>query len=168
LHAGAVEVDNRDILFIAPSMGGKSTMTDYFIKQGHRLVSDDKVPTFIREGKFMVVGSHPYLRPYRKYEELGYRVDDFTTSFNPIHAFYVLEGVNDDAEITINEIRGFAKFDVLLENYLYMFSWLRVKRLKYLSDMLKTTKVFRVKVPWDRERLCEVYNTICDHNKEVV
>ncbi len=60
LHAGAVEVEGKPIFFIAPSMGGKSTMTDYFIKQGHPLVSDDKVPTFISNGKFMAVGSHPY------------------------------------------------------------------------------------------------------------
>ena len=81
LHAGAVEVDGKPIFFIAPSMGGKSTMTDYFIKQGHTLVSDDKVPTFIQDEKFIAVGSHPYHRPYRKFEELGYRVEKFTTEF---------------------------------------------------------------------------------------
>jgi hypothetical protein len=64
LHAGAVEVEGKPIFFIAPSMGGKSTMTDYFIKQGHTLISDDKVPTFIQDGKFMAVGSHPHHRPY--------------------------------------------------------------------------------------------------------
>ncbi len=167
LHAGAVEVEGKPIFFIAPSMGGKSTMTDYFIKQGHPLISDDKVPTFIQDGKFMAVGSHPYHRPYRKFEELGYRVEKFTTEFNPIHAFYELEGVEGDADITIEEIKGFAKFDVLLPNYLYMFSYLKPKRLKYLSKMLNDVRVFHVQVPWDIERLGEVHNVICNHSKGI-
>lgn len=167
LHAGAVEVEGKPIFFIAPSMGGKSTMTDYFIKQGHRLISDDKVPTFIDDGKFMAVGSHPYHRPYRKFEELGYRVENFTAHFRPIHAFYELEGVKGDADITIEEIKGFAKFDALLPNYLYMFSHLKPKRLKYLSSMLNSIKVFHVQVPWDMERLDEVHDMICSHSKEL-
>ena len=133
LHAGAVEVEGKPSFFIAPpSMGGKSTMTDYFIRQGHPLVSDDKVPTFIQDGKFMAVGSHPYHRPYRKFEEFGYRVEKFTDSFKPIHAFYELEGVDGDADISVEEVKGFAKFDALLPNYLYMFSWLKPQRLRYL------------------------------------
>jgi len=168
LHAGAVEVEGKPILFIAPSMGGKSTMTDYFIKQGHPLVSDDKVPTFISDGKFMAVGSHPYHRPYRKFEELGYRVENFTTNFNPIHAFYELEGVEGDLEISIKEITGYKKFDALLPNYLYMFSWLRSERLKYLSKMLNDVRVFHVQVPWDMERLGEVHDMICEHSKGMV
>ncbi|MCO4846163.1 MAG: hypothetical protein KC427_09110 [Sulfurovum sp.] len=167
LHAGAVEVEGKPIFFIAPSMGGKSTMTDYFIKQGHILISDDKVPTFIADGKFMAVGSHPYHRPYRKFEELGYHVENFTTDFKPIHAFYELEGVEGDAEITIEEIKGFAKFDALLPNYLYMFSHLKPKRLKYLSSMLNGIKVFRVQVPWDMRRLGEVHDMICEHSRGV-
>jgi hypothetical protein len=168
LHAGAVEVEEKPILFIAPSMGGKSTMTDYFIKQGHPLVSDDKVPTFIQDGKFMAVGSHPYHRPYRKFEELGYRVEKFTDRFKPIHAFYALEGVDRNEEISINEIIGFAKFDALLPNYLYTFSWLKPQRLGYLSQMLNGIRVFHVKVPWDLERLDAVYGAICRHSKEGV
>lgn len=164
-HAGAVEVEGKPIFFIAPSMGGKSTMTDYFIKQGHPLISDDKVPTFIDDGRFMAVGSHPYHRPYRKYEELGYRVENFATHFKPIHAFYVLEGVEGDAEITFEEVKGFAKFSALLPSYLYMFSYLKPKRLKYLSAMSNSIRVFRVKVPWDRERLGEVHDKIVAHSK---
>ncbi|MDM5271358.1 hypothetical protein PGH07_04140 [Sulfurovum sp. zt1-1] len=164
-HAGAVEVEGKPIFFIAPSMGGKSTMTDYFIKQGHILISDDKVPTFIDDGKFMAVGSHPYHRPYRKFEELGYRVENFTTHFKPIYTFYELEGVEGDAEIIIEEVKGFAKFDALLPNYLYMFSYLKPKRLKYLSAMLNSIKVFHVKVPWNMKRLSEVHDAIVAHAK---
>ena len=168
LHAGAVEVEGKPILFIAPSMGGKSTMTDYFIKQGHTLVSDDKVPTFVKDGKFMAVGSFPYHRPYRKFEDLGYHVENFMTEFKLIHAFYVLEGVDGDAEILFEEIKGFEKFNRLLQNYIYSFSFQKPKRLKYFSKMFNAIKVFRVEVPWDMERLGEVHDAICKHSKELI
>ena len=144
-------------------MGGKSTMTDYFLQQGHILISDDKVATYMQNGKFMAVPSHPYHRPYRKFEDLGYRVYNFSSKIKPIDNFYVLEKVEANANITIEEIKGFAKFDVLLPNYLYMFSYLKQKRLKYITEMLNNTKVFKVQVPWDKERLNEVYTAICKH-----
>lgn len=166
LHAGAVEIDGRPILFIAPSMGGKSTLTDYFVQKGHTLVSDDKVPTFVRDGQFMAVGSHPYHRPYRKFEELGYRVKNFMTEFAPIDAFYVLEPEAAAAPIVFEEISGFGKFDRLMPNYLFHFSFLKPQRLRYLGEMLNAVKVFRVRVPRDLERLNEVYAAICAHNRE--
>jgi len=165
LHAGAVEVEGKPVFFIAPSMGGKSTMTDYFIQQGHRLISDDKVATFIEDKKFMAVASHPYHRPYRKFEELGYRVAHFSEVFKPIHVFYALERVEAEADIKIEEVKGFAKFSVLLPNYLYSFHWLKSERLAYLSQMLNTIRLFRVKVPWDKERLGEVHHILCQHSK---
>jgi len=164
LHAGAVEIADKPVLFIAPSMGGKSTMTDYFIQHGHTLVSDDKVPTFIDNSKFMVAGSHPYHRPYRKFEELGFHVDNFITSFKPIHAFYALTGVKGNAEVTIEEVKGVKKFDTLLPNYLYMFSYLKPRRLKYLSTMLNCINVFRVQVPWNIKQLGDVHDAICEHS----
>ncbi len=163
LHAGAIEIAGKPILFIAPSMGGKSTLTNHFILRDHVLVSDDKVPTFVEDEKFMVAGSHPYHRPYRKFEELGFRVDSFIKDFKPIHAFYALEGVAADGDITINEINGAEKFRTLLPNYLYMFSFLREQRLQYLSSMLNQIKVFKITIPWDMKRLEEVRIAICTH-----
>jgi len=136
LHGGAVEIDGRAVIFIAPSMGGKSTLTDYFIRKGHKLISDDKIPTFVENDSFMVSGSHPYHRPYRKFEELGYWVENFTKKFKPIHAFYELERIESNAKIRIKEVKGFTKFDAILPSYLYMFSWLKPQRLKYLSQMV--------------------------------
>ena len=61
IHAAAIEVDSSPVLFIAPSNGGKSTLADYFLKQGHALLSDDKVATFFYEGVFWAAPS-PRLR----------------------------------------------------------------------------------------------------------
>lgn len=168
LHAGAVEVEGKPILFIAPSMGGKSTMTNHFVQQGHPLVSDDKVATFLKEGDFFTVGSHPYHRPYRKFEELGHRAERFTEDFKPIYAFYKLEETTADGDISIKEISGFQKFNTLMPNYLFMFSYLRPQRLKYLGSMLNKIRMFQVQVPWDMNRLGEVHSAICEHSSEFI
>lgn len=167
LHAGAVEVEGKPILFIAPSMGGKSTMTDYFIRQGHTLISDDKVATFSKDGQFMLAGSHPYHRPYRKFEDLGYRVDRFINIFKPIHAIYALESTNAASDIDISEVVGYRKFDAIMPNYLFMFSHLRPQRLAYLAAMLNQIRLFQVTVPWEIERLGEVHDAITKNAKGI-
>jgi hypothetical protein len=166
-HAGAVEINGRPVLFIAPSMGGKSTLTDYFIRQGHTLVSDDKVATFVESDRFIAVGAHPYHRPYRKFEELGYHVTDFMTDFNPVSAFYVLEKADAEAIVAIEEITGFRKFEALLPNYLFVFAFLKAKRLKYLSALLNQVNVYTIRVPHDLDRLHEVHAAICTHHRGI-
>lgn len=93
LHAGAVEIDNAPILFVAESFGGKSTMTDFFIKKGHAMVSDDKVAILEEDGRLLAVPSHPHHRPYRKMEDLGYFVKNMSDTPKPIHAIYKLHRV---------------------------------------------------------------------------
>lgn len=167
LHAGAVEVAGKPILFIAPSMGGKSTTTQFFIQQDHGLISDDKVPTFFEDEQFMAVGSHPYHRPYRKFEDLGHRVDNFSEAFKPIHAFYSLKKAKADATVAVEEIVGFKKFDTLLPNFLNTFTYLKPRRLQYHSNMLNHIRVFRIQVPWAMGRLREVHDTICEHSQNI-
>jgi hypothetical protein len=59
LHAGAVEIDECSVLFMAPSHGGKSTLTDYFLSKAHPLITDDKMATFESDGLYYAVPSHP-------------------------------------------------------------------------------------------------------------
>jgi len=163
LHGGAVKVDGKSIIFLAPSMGGKSTITDFFIKKDTTLISDDKIPTFIQNNQFMVAGSHPYHRPYRKFEELGFHTGNFLTSPSKIHIFYSLKRESPDGKIHIKEINGFQKFNTLLPNYLLMFDFHKEKRLNYLTRMLNQTPVYQLQIPWNIERLEEVYHIICTH-----
>ncbi len=167
IHAGSIEIEGKPILFIAPSMGGKSTLTDYFIKQGHVLVSDDKVPIFIEDDKFMAVGSHPYHRPFRDYEVFGYRAEHFIKEFKPIQTFYVLEKVDAKEDIVIEEIKGIEKFNILLSQYLYTVGFNRARHMKHATIMLGTIRIFKIKIPWNMERLGEVYEAIMQHSKRV-
>lgn len=164
LHAGSVALEGKPILFIAPSMGGKSTLVDYCLKQGAALVADDKVSTFIEGGRFMVSGSHPYHRPYREFEVLGDYADHFERECKPIHAFYALEPCGADGDICINEVKGVQKFEILCPNYLYTFPFLMEQRLLYFSRMVDNTRMFTLQRPWDMSRQSAVYTAIYEHS----
>lgn len=121
LHAGAVEIDGKPILFIAESFGGKSTMTDFFLKQGHTMISDDKVASYEENGQFFAVSSHPHHRPHRKMEDLGFFVSNVAGTPKPMHAIYELDRAKPDAFIGITELHGIEKFKSL--RYSSLNSW---------------------------------------------
>ena len=163
LHAGAVEIEGLPILFAAESFGGKSTMTDFFIKQGHTMVSDDKVAILEEEGKFMAVPSHPHHRPYRNMEDLGLFVNNMADRPKPISAIYTLHKVATDAPISISELQGIEKFKALRSSSEINLSFLKSERFKDLGRLAENVSIYKVTVPWDLERLEEVYAAIVDH-----
>ena len=167
IHSAAVEIAGRPVLFIAPSTGGKSTLGDYFLKQGHAMLSDDKVATFLYEDEFWAVPSHPHHRPFREFEVLGNPVENFAASARPIHAFYLLEAGEPDSAINISEVEGFRKFEQLLPNYLFGFRFLQQQRMQWLAGLADQSQVFRVQRPWSLERMQEVYEAICAHSRSL-
>lgn len=167
LHAGAVEIDGNAVLFIADSCGGKSTMTDFFMKQGHTLISDDKVAVVENNRKFYAIPSHPHHRPHRGMEDLGFFVKNVAIEPKIINSIYELVKSNADMKITIEEIRGIDKFKSLrYASEMNMF-FLREKRFKLLMDMANEISVYRVAVPWNINRIQEVYEVIYSHSKGI-
>jgi hypothetical protein len=160
LHVGAVEVEGNPILFSAESFGGKSTMTDYFIRQGHTMLSDDSLGLFKEEGEYMVVPSYPFHRPFREPESLGHRITNVTKEPKPLKAVYLLDRAKAKAEIKIEEVKGIEKFEAFHFSSFINFDFQKTHRFKLLTDMAKHVPVYRVTVPWDMERLDEVYRAI--------
>jgi len=167
LHAGAVEVDGKPILFIAPSMGGKSTMTDYFMKQGHTMISDDKIATFQKDGNYYAVPSFPHHRPYRNMEDLGFFVNNFAHIPRPMHAIYALESAASDKAVTISPLSGIEKFMSLRDAKEMNLFFHESVQLKYLAKISQVISVFKVVVPRDLERLNEVYQAIIKHHRSI-
>ena len=165
IHAGAVEVKGKPILFIAESFGGKSTLTDFFIKKGHTMISDDKVATYEKNGCFLAISSHPHHRPHRKMEDLGFFVKNFSTQVKEIHVIYELERVSSDDNISIVELRGVEKFKSLRYASQMNLSFQKQKRFEYLMRMTEVVKVFKITVPNDLNRLTEVYDAIVKHSQ---
>ena len=163
LHAGAVLLDDNAVLFSAESFGGKSTMTDFFIRKGHAMLSDDKVAVQEKEGAFLAVPSYPYHRPYRNTEDLGCFVNAMAPAPVRIRAVYELTRAAPDAEITMAPLSGVAKFKSLRFSSEINLSFLKPERFRVLSAMANCVPVYRVSVPWELRRLEEVYAALCRH-----
>ncbi len=166
IHVGAVEVKDKLIFFSAPSYGGKSTLTDYFIQKGHVLFADDSLPVRKRGETYYATPSFPYHRPYRKTEELGYLVKNFATKAKPIHAIYRMEPTTEDGDINIEPLSGIDKYEALHFSHFIHFPFTKQERFVFFSKMAKHVPVYRITIPWDLERLDEVYHAIVTHVKE--
>lgn len=163
LHAGAVEVEEKSILFMAPSFGGKSTLTDYFLQRGHPLITDDKMATYKADGVYYAVPSHAYHRPFRTVEVLGHLCENPATDVRPIHAIYILEKGEPDGEIAIRKLKGVEKFARLHEGGEMNFSFFTPQYVTYLAGLANAVNVFNVTVPHDLQRLEAVYQAIKEH-----
>ena len=167
IHVGSVEIKEKPVLFSAFSYGGKSTLTNYFLEQGHTLISDDSLAIDKRENGFFAVPSYPYYRPFRKVETLGYYTDNFSQKIQKISIMYVLEKTDPKSEIVITEVKGIEKFKVFHYSSFIEFSFLKERRLHFFSDMAKQVAVYKISIPWDLKRLKEVYEAICTHTNSL-
>jgi hypothetical protein len=163
-HAAGIQAEDRAIFFLAPSNGGKSTMTGVFLRHGHRLITDDTLPTYMYEDAPMYCPAVPYFRPYRAYETLGEHTEAFDARCGRVDTFYLLRKAPSDAPVRIKEIKGMRKFAELRRNGLiYSANFMHLEHTAYLFDFLRRVKVFAVERPWNIQRLDEVYEAIVEH-----
>jgi len=165
LHVGAVEVAGHPIFFSAESFGGKSTLTDYFIQQGHTLYSDDSLAIFSQDDQFYAVASYPFHRPYREPEVLGYPVDNVAQQPKPVYAGYILEKAEADARIRIEELSGVEKFKAFHFSGFIDLTFFKAHHFQIRTALAKAIPIYKITIPWDLARLGEVYNKIVAHHQ---
>ena len=164
LHVSAVQIKEKTILFSAFSGGGKSTLTDFFIQKGHVVYGDDTIAINDANNQYEVIASYPFHRPYREPEVLGYPIENFGTKIQPLSHIYRLERSDKKAKVNIVELHGIEKFEVIYQSMFVTFESMKKERYLFATKMAKQAKVFVLSVPWDRERLEEVYQAILIHN----
>lgn len=165
LHAGAVEIENTPVLFVADSFGGKSTLTDFFINKGHTMISDDKVATFEKDDKIYSVPSYPYHRPYRKVEDLGIYVENFAKENKPINSIFNLVKSEANSKIKISKISGIEKFKVLRHATDIDLPINQKSKFERVTQIANKTDIYNITIPWDLDRLDEVYQAIINFIK---
>jgi hypothetical protein len=80
LHASAIAVEDRAVLFVGDKGWGKSTIAATLCKRGHRLLSDDVVPLMATGTTQQVIPAFPQLKLWTDaVTSLGYCLDDFPT-----------------------------------------------------------------------------------------
>lgn len=166
LHVGSVEIKGKPVLFSAPSFGGKSTLTDYFIQKGHTMLCDDTMAIDKMDDVYYAVASYPFHRPFRQPEVLGYPVENFATKPKAVQAVYVLEKSDSDAPVMINELRGIEKFKAFHYSSFIDFSFMKQERFAFFTEMAKHVPVYSITVPWNLDRLDEVYGVIVGNSRE--
>jgi len=165
LHASVVEVNEKVLLFVAPSFGGKSTLADFFIREGHSLLSDDKVRLEHMDENYFVYPSYPYRRPYREFEMLGKHTKYFSDRPLALGSIYFLNYVEPKDDCSIESIRGLHKFEILKNAYLYEPVSMSKIEMGYLMHLVKNSKVYQINMPKDLTRLSEVYDMILEHTR---
>jgi len=160
LHVGAVEVQGKTLFFSAPSFGGKSTLTDYFMQQGATLISDDALGIEEQEGVYTAIPAYPYHRPYREPEELGYKVENFASKAKKVDAVFLLKKADANAKINIQEVKGIEKFKAFHHAVFIEFPFRKEERFKFFGDMVQSVPVYTVTIPWDLTRLHEVHKAL--------
>jgi len=165
-HVGAVEVNQKSILFSAQSFGGKSTLTKYFLEQSHALLSDDSLAIISQNDTYFAIPSYPFNRPNRKLETLGNPISNFAEGIKPIHAIYVLEKGLPDDKITITPLKGIEKYKAFHFSSFIDFFFKKEEKFIFFIEMAQKIPVYQINIPWKLTRLKDVYETIIKHIEE--
>ncbi|QSR89428.1 hypothetical protein IT6_03870 [Methylacidiphilum caldifontis] len=88
LHGGAFEVNSQAVGLMASSGGGKSTLLAAFQELGYNLVADDRTGFVLETNEPLVVPAHPFLRNYRKSEDIGRPVTLFSKHILPLKTIF--------------------------------------------------------------------------------
>lgn len=162
-HVGAIEIEGRACLFSAPSFGGKSTLTHYFLEKGHNLLSDDKLAILKRDNHYYAVPSYPYARNYRNFEDLGKHIENFSTKSLPIGCVYRLIQVDKEESISIREVKGIEKFTIVEMFNDIKLSMLKKEKFSQLHNLAQELPIYEIRVPQSFDRLDDVYEKIVKH-----
>jgi len=160
LHVGAVEVSGKAVLFMAPSFGGKSTLTDHFLKAGYPLLADDTLAIEEKNGTYRAIASWPFHRPFRTPETLGYETENFVREALPIGAVFLLEKAEADSPVKLRPVKGIEKFKALHQGSFIPIEFLKERTFAFKSGLAQQVDLFKITVPWDKDRLCEVEEEI--------
>ncbi len=160
LHVGGVEVGGKPVLFSANSFGGKSTLTNHFVQKGHALYSDDTLAVKRVGEAYVAFPSFPYHRPFRQVESLGIRSENFAGEPAPIKTIFELKRAASDASVEIIPATGVEKFKTLYYSHFIQFPFMKQERFAFALEMAKYVTVYNITVPWDMERIDEVYEAV--------
>src|ERR1051325_7541995 len=83
LHASAVSIEDRAVVFVGPPGAGKSTTAAACAKMGHAVLADDIVAMEERDDSFYALPSHPELRLWPESVKLLYGHTEALQRLNP-------------------------------------------------------------------------------------
>jgi hypothetical protein len=188
LHASTIELAGRCIAFTGDSGAGKSTMAAALTSRGHRLVTDDV--TYIRwtdAGKVQIWPGTNRLRLWEsamqglRYAQEGVErerrgFDKFLVPASHsvdadrplcLHAIYQLELAALDEPIAIEQLRGAAAVEILLQNtfrlYIAEDTGRKGQVFAACTDVAREVPIFRLRRPMNLALLDLVSSKLEEH-----
>lgn len=101
LHASAVSINDRAVVFVGPEGAGKSTTAAAFATQGHPVLSDDIVGLIERGAEFQILPAYPRVNLWP---------DSVKLLFGSANALPMITAGWDKRYLKIGEVRG-TKFE---------------------------------------------------------
>lgn len=83
LHASAVALENRSVVFVGAEGAGKSTTAAAFARQGYGVISDDVVALIENSEGFQVIPAYPHLSLWPESVEMLYGSSDALPRVSP-------------------------------------------------------------------------------------
>jgi len=136
LHASAVEINGKCVLFTGPSGRGKSTLAAGFARRGTSLFADDICAVSIdKKGSPRVVPGFEQLKLWedtlsvldldvgllksvrfgKTLKKYYLPVSQFRNTTSPVHSVFVLD-THNEPHILISQFKGMQKIEAIIEN----------------------------------------------------
>lgn len=191
LHANAVEVKGKAVLFMGKSGAGKSTLAAWFQDRGRRVITDDVcVIEFAEDGQPWVRTGVPRLRLWREVlTATGRDVADYERSFIgesapdkydvpfvdrhdirlPLGAIYLLERADS---LGIKRITGLAALEAAFANT-YRGSYVGKIGTSHahwsaIVKLVRRTPMFRAERCWGLDELDDQSASLLSHAEEIL
>lgn len=187
LHASAVTIGDRGVVFVGQTGTGKSTTAAAFARQGHGVISDDIVALVEEEGTFQVLPAYPHLCLWpesvqmlydspealprllpngdKRRMSLGVEGTRFEKRCLPLGAIYVLGERRSDPAPYVEVIRlQNALLTLVAETYAnkILDRETRAEEFALLGRLVTTVPIRRVYANADASRLKELCKIICE------
>ena len=185
LHASAVSIESRAVVFAGQTGTGKSTTAAAFARQGYAVIADDVVALSEEEGAFRVLTTYPHLCLWpesvqmlydspealprllpsgdKRRMPLGVKGTRFEKRCLPLGAIYVLGDRRSDPAPYIEVIRPqSALLTLVAETYAnkILDRETRAREFAFLGRLVTTAPVRRVHANADASRLKELCKVI--------
>lgn len=185
LHASAVSIDDKAVVFLGDRTAGKSTMTAALHQHGYPMLADDVVAIRFDENTPMVVPGVPQIRLNSEaVENLG--IEDavrFEHDLSPEKLYQTIENqsppvpigqvysLNEQENVTLNVLDGStAFFELVVNTYaqgLLPDTGTTTNHFEQCNRILTTTSVSQLNRPKEYERLPAVIDAIREDVNEL-
>ncbi|WP_444685142.1 aldolase [Alkalicoccus luteus] len=187
MHGSALYLQNMGIIITGDSGAGKSTTAAAFIKQGARLLSDDVIPVHWNETDPLIFPAYPQQKMWlNSLEQFGQTIEGLEhvvereEKFNipvqehfhssPVPMQTIVELVPADTEeITLVEVTGLAKLELLYRNTYRQFviepAGFSFWHFRALSAVAGRIPVYTLRRPVNRFSADEVVEAVLDRLK---